>query len=589
MRHSVRVGWAGLASLALATAAAVGTGSGAGAAINATSAASPVKYTVSGSPISVVGTINLSSAAAAAAAAQARAASGTAAYRVAPLRRPAAISNGPAAVPSTATAPTPVAAGQVPGETGFVGLTGVAQASVKGGLDLEPPDQGLCAGQGVVADFVNDALQVYTTSGSALSPAISPAAVFDTPNLSGFAFSDPRCYYDAPTQRWFFSEFTVGTVDGSGHELTPSVQYLAVSNTTYVLGSYTVYAIDTTHAGAPGCPCFGDYDQLGADDNGVYIATNEFGVASSAFHGAVVYAVSKQLLEAYSSTGLAPVAFAYRITHDYFGQPYHVSPSSTPPGALFAAGTEYFVESNSNAASDSHLAVFALSNTSELAAATPPSLVATETATEGYAFPPDATQKAGRIPLGRANQDPEGVLQADFNAVQEVTYTNGQLYAEADSAGPGGDRVAWFVLTPTLSSTSSSTSLSASVSSQGYVSVAGQNLIYPDVVVNASGHGFIDFTLSGPAYFPSAAYVAFGPTGPSGSIHVAGAGAAPEDGFTCYSAYVGPNYGGCRWGDYSGGAVMGSRVYMATEMIPASSRDLLTNWGTYVWSVPAGS
>lgn len=54
-------------------------------------------------------------------------------------------------------------------------------------------------------------------------------------------------------------------------------------------------------------------------------------------------------------------------------------------------------------------------------------------------------------------------------------------------------------------------------------------------------------------------------------------GAAPEDGFTCYAAFVGPNFGGCRWGDYSAGAVANGRVFMATEMIPQGFR---ATWAT---------
>jgi hypothetical protein len=34
------------------------------------------------------------------------------------------------------------------------------------------------------------------------------------------------------------------------------------------------------------------------------------------------------------------------------------------------------------------------------------------------------------------------------------------------------------------------------------------------------------------------------------------------------------------------GVVMGNRVYMGAEMIPQGYRDLLSNWGTYIWSAP---
>jgi hypothetical protein len=70
-------------------------------------------------------------------------------------------------------------------------------------------------------------------------------------------------------------------------------------------------------------------------------------------------------------------------------------------------------------------------------------------------------------------------------------------------------------------------------------------------------------------------------------VVVAQPGADPEDGLTCYAPFVGPGYGGCRWGDYSAATSVGSRIYMATEMIPPTSRDPLTNFGTFLWSAPA--
>jgi hypothetical protein len=57
--------------------------------------------------------------------------------------------------------------------------------------------------------------------------------------------------------------------------------------------------------------------------------------------------------------------------------------------------------------------------------------------------------------------------------------------------------------------------------------------------------------VSGLNNYPSAAYISYGASGPSGPVMVAFGGAGPEDGFTCYAPFVGPNYGGCRWGDYS--------------------------------------
>jgi hypothetical protein len=42
-------------------------------------------------------------------------------------------------------------------------------------------------------------------------------------------------------------------------------------------------------------------------------------------------------------------------------------------------------------------------------------------------------------------------------------------------------------------------------------------------------------------------------------------------------------------GDYSMGAVMNGRIYMGAEFIPQAYRDLISNWGTYIWSAPPSS
>ncbi len=472
----------------------------------------------------------------------------------------------------------PVTGGQVPGESGFYGLSGHQQAVANGGIDLEPPDQGLCAGNGDIGEFINNALAFYTPKGKQLAKTVPSYAFFKKPS-SDF-FSDPRCYYDSSTRRWFFTEFIAPIFTSTA----PSTQFLAVSNGPNPLGSYRIWSIPTEDKSTAGCPCFGDFDQLGVDNNGIYISTNEFGNTSGAYNGVIIYAVSKQTIEQVSHTGIPPTFFTYRIPIDNFGQPYHIAPAETPPGAKFAPNTEYFVETNGNAFSDDHLEVYAMHDTSDLATPAAPPLFGYELKSEPYASPPDAVQKAGPIPLGKANQDPEGQLQADFDAIQEVTYAGGKLYAEADTAASAGrDGVAWFELTPKLTNAG----MTARVSRQGYVTVKGQNLIYPVIAVNAAGHGYMSFTLSGPSYYPSAGYVKFTPAGPSGDIHVAAAGAHPEDSFTCYAAFVGPNYGGCRWGDYSMGVAMGSRVYQATEVVPPTGRDYLTNWGTFVWGAPA--
>lgn len=70
-------------------------------------------------------------------------------------------------------------------------------------------------------------------------------------------------------------------------------------------------------------------------------------------------------------------------------------------------------------------------------------------------------------------------------------------------------------------------------------------------------------------------------TGNFGAVHIAGARAAPDDGFTGYAAFGGGRV--ARLGDYSS-AVAGSdgSIWMAQEYIPNAPRSFYANWGTYI-------
>jgi hypothetical protein len=147
--------------------------------------------------------------------------------------------------------------------------------------------------------------------------------------------------------------------------------------------------------------------------------------------------------------------------------------------------------------------------------------------------------------------------------------------------------VDWFVLHPSVASpVAGPPAVGATVASQGLVT-SSQNLLYPDIAVDAAGRGYLVMSVAGPAANPSAASMAFnGPAGAAGPVRVAGAGTAPEDGFTCYATFVGPGKH-CRWGDYSMGVAWGGRIYHAAEYIPPLPRDHYTNWGTFIWSQPS--
>jgi hypothetical protein len=161
-----------------------------------------------------------------------------------------------------------------------------------------------------VVEFINQSLNIYSASGKSLLGAIPGFQVFGIPAAS--FLSDPRAYWDPQTGHWFLTMFTVG--DGISAPL--STQYIAVSQTTSPFSAFTVFSIDTFDSGntAGGCPCLGDFDQVGADNSGFYIATNEFSVDGPNFNGSVIYATSKGgLITAARGNGPMPAVQSYHV------------------------------------------------------------------------------------------------------------------------------------------------------------------------------------------------------------------------------------------------------------------------------------
>jgi hypothetical protein len=485
---------------------------------------------------------------------------------------------------SSSTSNGPLVPGQYPNTIGFDGISS-AENTAANGYSLEPPDQGLCVGdQGgpnaTVMEVINNSLQAFSPTGQPESQVIPTTQLFDTPDDF---LSDPRCYWDQNTRRWFFTEFDYNGANAQ--------QYIAVSQTDDALGKYTVFAINTADVAAPpdyGCPCFGDYDQIGADLNGFYISTNEFSQTGNEFNGTDIWAMSKQLLvDAADAQAPPPPVVRYAVTADQFGAPYHVSPSQTPPDGSYFPNTELFVESNSDANFDNHLLVYAMTNTKLLNSGGIPPLAASQLTSEPYSYPPNAPQNT-------AGSAPETTIDADFNAIQEVTETHGILYAELDSGGAvnpatgigtGPAQVDWFILDPEQNNP-----LSVQLLNQGVVSSPGNGLLYPDIAVGGNGDGYLIFSASGPNVYPSPGYVHFDKyAGPDGPLYMPTTGVDDENGFTCYPPYGEPGspFSDCRWGDYSMGVAFDNRIFMATEYIPPPGvQNIYTNWGTYIWSTP---
>jgi len=507
------------------------------------------------------------------------------------------------------------------GFSGFNGLTHRDQRLAGTGpynntqFNKEPSDQGLCVGSNYVMEAVNTALAVYNPTGTVLKGPtainqffhLNPEIIRGNPDVYGDFATDPRCYHDPNTDAWYLV-LAEAPLNPTASSLGPNSHLeIAVSSTKDPTGQWNLFSIDTTDDGTngtpahKGCPCFGDFPTIGADANGFFVSTNEFTITNSflgSFVGSQIYAMSKTAL----AKGILPTVVHLDLTNSlasFKGSPFTVEPATTPPGGSYATDTEFLlsnpdmgVSANSNPRFADRIALWALSGTSTLNGPTPNIILkAAMVGSEVYGLPPHAQQKDGPRPLGTVTIPSLGgktekleLLDTDEHFMQQVVYANGELWSSATTVVAFGNTIhsgiAYFILAPS----SSSGSLTGTIVKQGYVALAGEDLMYPSIGVNSAGKGVMAFSLAGPDFFPSAAYVSINAVSGAGDIHIGASGAGPEDGFTGYKFYGGS--GVARWGDYSAAvAAPNGSIWSSVEYIPNLSRVALANWGTFVSNV----
>jgi hypothetical protein len=441
--------------------------------------------------------------------------------------------------------------------TSFNGTSSLDSAVTNFGAEFEPPDQGVCAGNGFVVDMVNSAYRVYDTKGNTLAGPFN----INKPFHEGFKqfTSDPRCYFDKSTNTWFAdilflnSTFTASTID------------IAVNTTGDPTKPWRVFRIDTTNPGGNGCPCFGDQPTLGIDGSNLYITTNDFSINGPEFNGAQIYAIDKSDLVSNSST----VHFVH-FTSLFIGgaQAASVQPATTTG----SPGAEYFLSSlDPNGAGDNRIGVWALTDPGAVGSGGVPWLSSVVIGSEPYAIPPVALQKGSN----------SGIDSGD-DRMQQVQFIGGSIWGalgtslmNAGSPAPSAG-AAWFRVKPHLDGT---TLHNATIIGQGYVQSAGQFVLYPAIQADGAGRAAMVFTLTGPQRFPSAAYAVLGAGATNfGPPVVAAAGTGPYD------------RNATRWGDYSYAVLdpATDSVWMATEYVPQRSSqttDRRRNWGTRVLQV----
>ena len=448
----------------------------------------------------------------------------------------------------------------------FDGVSSLDSAVTNFGAEFEPPDQGLCVGNGFVVEPVNAAFTIYRRNGSVVAGPFNVNVLYNE-GLTEFT-SDPRCYFDKPTHTWFATILFISA------DNTEARTDIAVNSSGDPTTPWTVYHLEATDDGTSGtpihagCPCFGDQPLLGIDRQNIYIATNEFSILGPQVNGAQIYAVSKRDL----IKGAANVHFVQFENLTIAGNiAFSVQPAITQPEDD-SDDAEYFLESiDPTGTFDNRIGVWALTHQEEVSEGGIPTLTNIVITSEVFGVPPNAVQKGST-----------SLLTTDDDRMQQVQFIDGDLWGELSTALtlPGDPTQlsanAWFKIHPRVRDDQIS---DADIIRQGYLASPGNFLSYPALQVSPNGSVAIVFTLSGPNFFASAAYSRLSEDGKSfGPIKIAALGSGPYD----------PN--ATRWGDYSWAVADpdGEGIWLATEYIPPPDRqtvDGLRNWGTRVFEV----
>jgi hypothetical protein len=184
------------------------------------------------------------------------------------------------------------------------------------GTDIEPADQGLCAGHGYVVEANNlGEILVFNTSLQRKSPVIPLDTIMGLTSRGWSSGGDISCLYDYDNGgHWFFTEFVSSTTEASGGSLSgcfaplanACYEGIAVTVGSDPFGPYNVYFVSADYnPSEPGYPyLLNDFAKISTTRDAFLLFYDEFpqnptvpGLGGGFFNGAQQFAFSKDALE----------------------------------------------------------------------------------------------------------------------------------------------------------------------------------------------------------------------------------------------------------------------------------------------------
>jgi hypothetical protein len=202
------------------------------------------------------------------------------------------------------------------GAVGVKGLNAVDSAEQATNLvgDIEPPDQGLCVGNGYVAETNNlGEVLVFGTALQRRSSVLPLDTIMGLTERGWSSGGDPSCLYDPDNGgHWIFTEIVSASSEASGGPFAgcfvavanACYEGIAVTNGPSPFGPYSVYFLNANYNPAePGYPyLLNDYAKIAITRDAFLIFYDEFplqgsGLGGGFFNGAQELAFNKRALE----------------------------------------------------------------------------------------------------------------------------------------------------------------------------------------------------------------------------------------------------------------------------------------------------
>jgi hypothetical protein len=406
-----------------------------------------------------------------------------------------------------------------------------------------PPDPTIAVGPNHILACVNSRFAIWDKNGNLLKN-IDADDWYEGVLTAPGAF-DPQIIYDHYAERWFM-------LWDSQRESPPRAHFLiSISDDDDPTGTWYNYALPSNKMGKTTVNHWGDYPQIGFDEEAIYINSRQFTFGDSEKEYDLIRILNK--VEYYSAAG-GPVMWTDLYDISYPGWP-NIKPDVIHPVLMYSNSSEYYFVHALRGGAD-FITLYRLTNP-----LTNPALTGVNIPVTSYDDSPDANQLGGGTPLIASNGS---------HIKTAPVYRDGYI---------------WYVHSVGNPASASSTSLrygkinvnTSSVVEEATFGAANHWYIFPSLAVDKDQNIAINYTRTSLTEYAGVFYtsrLATDPPGLNGSVLL-------KEGTGNYIVTFGGDRN--RWGDYHGiylDPVTEYNIWMFTEFAPETN-----TWGTWAGEI----